>query len=92
MPNIEIHGFGQSWKSGKVYKAIKTALEGEPYAEDVVITRCGDLVSDLAGKERPFIRICASEHEEEVLAAFQRAGINMDIEIQPLKRFIPAKK
>ena len=91
MPNIEIHGFGAGIESRRLHNKIKEALQDKPFAKRVVITHCNDLVFDLEENNQPYLRIRTSQHEEELLAALQEAGINLDIEVQPIKRFIPKK-
>ena len=98
MPNIEIHGFGRgkhvSDEGMTSRSMLVKALETLPFAGEVVITDCDDLVSDLNGKDQPFIRICSSDesHGSEIIEALEKAGLKVDIEIQPIKKFIPAKK
>jgi len=94
MPNIEIHGYGIGFdkKPREIFAQIVKALEGESYADEAVVTVCQDSTTDLNLKHKPFLRICSSEYEDQVLAALEKAEINMDIEVMPIKKFIPVKE
>lgn len=90
MPNIELHVFEKEAEI-KLFNRIKEALMGEKFYDDAVVTKCSDGVIDFYGVHKPYVRICSTSYEERILQIFEEREINVDIEIQPVKIFIPAK-
>ena len=63
MPNVEIHGLSR--ESGEVmYSQAERLLRGAPFADEVVISIMGDVVRDLKGYQKPFLRIFSADEAE----------------------------
>jgi hypothetical protein len=105
MPNIEIHGFGpckpksRKWTTADhLFKVIRNCFNEEPFGNDYVVTIFNSVCLNGKNKEQPFIRICSSESAHtkriiKILQQIQKNGpVKFDIEVHPIKKFIPAEK
>ena len=91
MPNIELHGFTEI-RGRELFFQIKAAMEKEEFFEDIVITLCIDVVADFKDNQCPFIRICTTSTKQEERLIEILSEKNIDVEVLPVKKFIPAKK
>jgi hypothetical protein len=88
MPNIEIHGLAEA-EAKTMYSQVERALRNSPVANNVVISRYSDVVKDLLGYDRPYLRIvCTDEVEAQQVAGLLKP-LNLDLEIFRLRAFIP---
>ena len=95
MPNIEMHGFSGDQAICK-RDVIAAILESIGLDDDAVITVVPSTVTTADRKRRrpqPFIRICGTSQGEidDIIAAMQTAGLQLDTEWLVLGGFIDAK-
>lgn len=102
MPNVEIHGLGDEIGMPRVLigakrglieqlvNGITTLFADTPYRGEVVITMMSDVVHDLDGNPRPFLRLVstAKDHDRDVLDKLKTLG--MDLEHLVLAHFYEA--
>ncbi|MFA6551241.1 MAG: hypothetical protein WCV41_01785 [Patescibacteria group bacterium] len=90
MPNIEVYGITGE-RTIDIEKKIHGLFETKPYAADYVITFIASGVVDKDGNNQPFLRLVSTPnaHLDDILLELQK--LNMDIEVQMLKQFIPKK-
>ena len=100
MPNIEIHGVDDGWRTangymvksqpkllGDIFSIIETKVP--ELKNEAVVTICNDSCFDRYRKQQPFLRICSSQidHLEKVVEVLKPLGL--DIDTQELENFYP---
>ena len=94
MPNIQIHGMGIGSGSDLTRSSIINACKGAEYASELVVETCHSSVTDLKGRQQPYLKIVApadslDKHLDDILKRLE--PLNMDTEVGELRRFIPKK-
>ena len=93
MPNIEIHGFGNSPAAlNLTKKSIRRLMRGSKEQGDYVITPCNDTAEDHDGDSQPYIRLVSSEPDTIDNLLERLTPLEMDIEVLVINRFIPKFK
>lgn len=92
MPNIEIHGLDTAGADVVRSKIDWAMQKNDKFKNEAIITIFNDITEncDIPQISQPFLRIYSSEDNgEQVAEMILHEGVDMDIEIVKLQKFIP---